>query len=97
MSQIIDINAEIVSSKQILWSELKDEIVMMNIDEGSYFSLQGPSARVWELLKEPTSVKAVHAVLIEEYDVPAEQCQQELLGLIQSLHDGQLVNIVDKA
>jgi hypothetical protein len=29
--------------------------------------------------------------LIEEYDVEAEQCQQELLALLKDLHDAEMI------
>jgi len=87
-------DTKIIGSDQILSSDLGDEIVMMSIDEGKYFSLRGPAGRVWELLKQPVTPKAMIDILIEEYDVSAEQCEDELIALINDMFDGKLVKFV---
>lgn len=79
------------ASEQILSSDIGDEMVMMDINLGKYFSLKGPSGRVWELIGNGTTVQAIFDVLIEEYDVEAEQCQQELLALLKDLHDAEMI------
>lgn len=85
---------EFVRSQQILWSDLEDEVVMMNIDQGSYFSLKGPSARVWQLLQDPTSLQDMQDLLTTEYDVSVHQCHAELRDLMAKLCDKKLVHIV---
>ncbi|WP_447523916.1 PqqD family peptide modification chaperone [Parasphingorhabdus sp. NYA22] len=79
------------ASEQILSSDIGDEMVMMDINLGKYFSLKGPSGRVWELIGNGTTVQAIFDVLLEEYDVEAEQCQQELLALLKDLHDAEMI------
>jgi len=91
MSLNILMDTKISASKQILSSDIGDEMVMMDINLGKYFSLKGPSGRVWELIGNGTTVQAIFDVLLEEYDVEAEQCQQELLALLKDLHDAEMI------
>jgi hypothetical protein len=91
MSLNILMDTKFSASEQILSSDIGDEMVMMDINLGKYFSLKGPSGRVWELIGNGTTVQAIFDVLIEEYDVEAEQCQQELLALLKDLHDAEMI------
>jgi len=91
MSLNILMDTKVSASKQILSSDIGDEMVMMDINLGKYFSLKGPSGRVWELIGNGTTVQAIFDVLLEEYDVEAEQCQQELLALLKDLHDAEMI------
>jgi len=91
MSLNILMDTKFSASEQILSSDIGDEMVMMDINLGKYFSLKGPSGRVWELIGNGTTVQAIFDVLIEEYDVEAEQCQQELLALLKDLRDAEMI------
>ncbi|CAO1652493.1 PqqD family peptide modification chaperone [Parasphingorhabdus sp. NYA22] len=91
MSLNILMDTKFSASEQILSSDIGDEMVMMDINLGKYFSLKGPSGRVWELIGNGTTVQAIFDVLLEEYDVEAEQCQQELLALLKDLHDAEMI------
>lgn len=82
---------KIAPSTQILASNIGDEIVMMSIDEGKYFSLKGPSGRLWELLQEGTDIKSIHIALMSEYDVSSQQCEDEIFALINKLLDNRLI------
>jgi|TARA_R110000824_G_scaffold61820_1_gene164069 hypothetical protein len=91
MSVNISMETKISSGKQILSSDIGDEMVMMDINLGKYFSLKGPSGRVWELIDKETSVQSIFDILLEEYDVEAEQCQKELFALLHDMHDAEMI------
>jgi hypothetical protein len=57
---------------------LHDELVMMDIDHGKYFSLNPVATRIWDLLERPQNMDELCAVLIDEYDVEPEQCLSEV-------------------
>jgi hypothetical protein len=91
MSKNISMGTKFSSAKQILSSDIGDEMVMMDINRGKYFSMKGPSGRVWELIEKEVTVQAIFDVLLEEYDVEAEQCQQELFALLSDMHDADMI------
>ena len=62
-----------------------DEVAVLSLDRGMYFGLNPVGARIWELLRTPTRVSAVHAAILEEYDVDAERAKQDLLELLGRL------------
>lgn len=64
---------------------------MMCIDQGKYYSLKGPSGRIWELLETPTTLEDIRSTLMEEYNVAQEKCESQLVSLISELRDQDLV------
>jgi hypothetical protein len=72
---------------------LHDEIVMMDIDQGKYFSLNPVATSIWDLLEKPLNISELCARLEEEYDVDPEECKRDVsehlkemsrLGLVKS-------------
>lgn len=94
MSQPLSMSTKIASSEHILSSDIGDEMVMMSIDEGKYFSLKGPSGRVWGLIEQGTDVQSIHQALVAEYDVDTAQCEKELLDLLNELYDKNLITLI---
>ena len=90
-----ELNTFVVRADHLLSSELDDEIVMMDVESGSYFSMPGPSGRIWQLLETGQTVKTVKDALLMEYDVTPDQCEAELLPFVNTLIDRGLVKIVN--
>ncbi len=64
---------------------LHDELVMMDVEQGKYFSLNPVATRVWDLLEKPLSVDDICAVLVDEYEIEAEQCRKEVGQLLEDM------------
>lgn len=64
---------------------LHDELVMMNIEKGKYFSLNPVATRIWDLLEKSLSAEDLCIQLTEEYDVDAEQCRKEVEELLEEM------------
>lgn len=75
--------------------DLAGEAVILELRSGKYFGLNEVGARVWELLKEKQSPGHIRDVLLEEYDVEPDQCERDLLDLLQQLIDRGLVHVED--
>jgi hypothetical protein len=57
---------------------LHDELVMMDIDQGKYFSLNPVATRIWDLLDEPKGIEELCGSLMDEYEVREDQCREEV-------------------
>ncbi len=64
---------------------LSDELVMMDIEKGKYFSLNPVATRIWDLLENPLSVDELCGLLMKEYEVEAEQCRTEVGEVISEM------------
>ena len=70
---------------------LHDELVMMDLEQGKYFSLNPVATRVWDLLEKPMDSAEICSVLMDEYDVNTEQCVIEVEELLEEMEKLGLV------
>lgn len=61
---------------------LHDEMVMMDLDQGKYFSLNPVATRIWDLLERELTVEELCALLREEYEVESRRCFDEVSELL---------------
>ena len=64
--------------QNLLSTELDQETVLMSIDAGAYYGLEGPAQTIWEILETPLTFSALVDRLVEEYLVSPETCAADL-------------------
>lgn len=75
-----------------LSTDLHNETVLMSLESGSYYGLEGPARRIWELLATPRTLSDLSLELSREFQVTPEQCAEDILPFIQELcREGLLV------
>jgi hypothetical protein len=68
-----------------------DSLLMMSVEKGQYFSLNGVGTRIWELLENPTTEAALVVQLAAEYDVTAEVCAAQVEAFLAALRQRELL------
>lgn len=66
-------------------AEVDGVVVALNVDKGTCYGLNEVATRVWHLITEPRRVGDVCTVLIREYAVDQETCEQQVLELLEDL------------
>jgi hypothetical protein len=74
-----------VRNSKIISGRLHDELVMMDLDQGKYFSLNPVATRIWDLLLKPMKIDEVCSLLMYEYEIEAERCQAEVSELLEEM------------
>jgi hypothetical protein len=74
---------------------LGEDLLMMSVDLGKYFHLNGAGKRIWEMLEYPTQASTIVRQLVEEYDVPVETCAAQVDDFLKKLRKRGLVADVD--
>jgi hypothetical protein len=87
----IDINAKIVRNQEIVFSGMDSDTVMMSIEMGEYYGTNPVGGRIWELLEQPRTPAGICDILMEEYNVPAEECRRDVLEFIGQMFEKKLV------
>ncbi len=64
---------------------LDDELVMMDIKKGKYFSLNKVATRVWEIIEEPRTQSEICNALLTEYNVDPDTCNNEVSKLLDEM------------
>jgi len=89
-------SAEIVVAEGVLASDFGAEQVILNLRDGVYYGLEDVGARIWQLLRRPTTVPAIREILVREFDVEPERCERDLLALLADLAARGLVTITER-
>ena len=71
--------------EQVIAQESSGALVLFNMDDGQYYSLNEIGNRIWELCDGSRSVGQVVSILCEEYDSPAEIVNSDALELLEEL------------
>lgn len=80
----VELSSVIMRNEAIVFTDLDDSIVMMDVDEGHYYELDPVAARIWALLEEASSASKICDTLAGEFEVDAETCQRDTLEFLQA-------------
>jgi hypothetical protein len=70
-----------------------EEVVILNMANENYYGLNPVGGRVWELMKEPRSIREIRDALLEEYEVDQERCERDLLSLLLDMAEHELIEV----
>lgn len=82
-----------VASDQQISADLAGEAVILDVEREQYFALDDVGSRIWQLLREPTAVSLICAIIVAEYEVKREQCEGDVLALLYDLRAHGLINV----
>ncbi|MCO7227302.1 PqqD family protein [Pleionea sp. CnH1-48] len=80
------------SNKQHSNCIIDGELVLLNIENGNYYSLNSTATNIWSKLDKKLSFNALCKQLQEEYDVEENQCFYDVMEILTELHRNDLVN-----
>lgn len=88
-----DLNPDtpLIRDPDLVAADMDGDLVMMSIDNGEYYGVGGVGPRVWELLESPRTIEQITAAIVDEFEVEAETCREDILGFIRQLLDMGLV------
>jgi len=91
---VATLESSISVPKDVLFRDVDGEAVILNLKDGKYYGLDPVGTRMWTVLAEQKQVRAAHRILLEEYDVSAEQLEQDLVQFVDkmALHELFQVN-----
>lgn len=76
-----------------LTAPVDDELVMLDTGSSTYFGIDRIGRRIWALLEEPTSIRAICAELQPEFDVSEGQCLADVTAFLDQLKSAELVEV----
>jgi hypothetical protein len=92
MSELI--NACLIRNNALFSTEIDQDLVMMDVDQGYYFSLNGTAKTIWELLDSPKRYLEIIQVLVEKYRMTAEQALADVEPFVLEMMSHQLIQQV---
>ena len=77
---------------EVVWRRGEGGVVVLNPNDGQYFSLDDVGGRIWALCDGSRSVSEIAALLSAEYDAPAGKIGNDALELLDELGSEGLVS-----
>jgi hypothetical protein len=85
----------LLRSDEVLYQEVGDEAVLLDLSSEQYFGLDPVGTRIWNLLDGESRLEDIHATLADEYDADPAQIGDDLQSLAQALADAGLVRVTE--
>ncbi len=74
-------------------TELDQETILMSIDAGAYYGLEGPARVIWEHLATPLTFSALVDLLVTEYNVAPETCAADIEQFLSEAEREGLIRV----
>jgi hypothetical protein len=74
----------------VMFRQLNDEAVLLDLKSGTYFGLNDVGARTWQLILEHGRLSHVRDALLHEYAADRDAVERDLLALADQLVARQL-------
>lgn len=75
----------------------EDGSVLINLQSGKVFSLNGVGAQIWTMLEQGTSFDGVLDALSREYNLPAAELEDDLDDFINELARKDLLQVTARS
>lgn len=75
----------VIPEREVAWRRVDDEVLVLQVRTGYYYSLNGTGALVWEALAKGEAVPRICARLRREYAVAAAVAERDVSALLADL------------
>lgn len=77
--------AHLKVSDEVVESTVGDEVILLHLGSGQYFSLDAIGSLVWNHIKLGTELNAMLAQLANEFDAAIEQIESDVQSFLSDL------------
>lgn len=84
-----------VNHPKVINETIDGEAIMINLETGSYYSLDSIGGEIWELVEQSRTTDDIVAVMTGRYEAPDGMIRQAVEDLLGRLHQEQLVALDD--
>ena len=92
---MITLETRLMHTPDILTSEVDGELVMMDVDSGTYFNLDPIGTDIWRRLESPASISELCAALQRDYDTDAATIQRDVQAFAGDMLKKGLLRLAD--
>jgi coenzyme PQQ synthesis protein D (PqqD) len=93
---VLETESKVVATAGQLSSDLGDgERVILSVDRGLYFGVEGVGSLVWARLQQPVTIAALCAEVEREYEIDHAGCERDVMVFVGELVQQGLATVVD--
>jgi len=87
----LDTRLEVSSS--VVTREVGGEMVLMDLESGTYFGLDAIGGRAWQAFEDGLSIGELCEQIEDEFEVSPEQFREDMIALARNLLEQKLVTL----
>ncbi|MFN5376766.1 MAG: PqqD family peptide modification chaperone [Chitinophagaceae bacterium] len=84
-----------VQNKKIIQSTIGGEVVMMDMDSGFYFGMNGVGSVIWRHLSNEITLDDLISRLMSEFKVNKQTCEADTIEFLDSLLERNIIRVVE--
>lgn len=92
---MLDLNSRIEKNRAICDCSLGNELALMDIDTGKYYTLNPVGKSIWREVEKVVSIKGLVEILSKEFEVSEKNCLKDVLEYLNDLKDKGLIQAWD--
>ena len=77
----------------LIEAEVDGELVALHVENGTCYGFNGTATRIWQMVEQPKRLSELRDLLMAEFDVDAETCEQDVRTLVKDLESDGLVEL----
>ena len=81
----MDLETRLSVPTQVMSRLVGDETVLLDLESGLYFGLDGVGKRIWESIGEGRTLGETAAIIVAEYEVGAAQAEADVIDFSRDL------------
>lgn len=90
-TKTLDRDSSVQRNPDMIFTDFGVEMVMLSMEDSRYYGINEVGVRVWELMESPMIIAGIIDAICEEFDVSAQQCEQDLLAFLAQLQQKNMV------
>lgn len=71
------------ASPNVVWSELDNEVIVLDTSSGDFYSLNETATEVWKALESTRSPQDIAVTLSNKYGIALEQAEADVAELVE--------------
>jgi hypothetical protein len=87
----IDLDSLVSRAEGFTTAAVHNELMMLNVNQGVYYSLDPIASEIWNLLEQPMQVESLADQLQKRYAVSVEQCRADVLEFLEKLRENGMI------
>ena len=96
LDELVLPNNRFEAIKDHLYSEIKEEGVILSLRNGKYYGVNPVGVTIWQAIQSPATLTQIQAAVTREYDVDEETCRREVLTFLEQMVNEELVEVLNE-
>jgi hypothetical protein len=93
MSSNYTFSSRVIVDPEVLFRVVGEETVLLNLKTEKYLGLNETATAIWKALAESRSIQDAYDVVLEQFEVDAEELKKDVRELVDALVEQRLIEI----